>query len=167
MEVIDAEIGMFGPDRPCRHWGWLSREEPGPGHLFSPCPGIPEPERGQDMERTSLRPSVMCRNSYPYSLRVALGINDVDIPISVISEYPGIQEVKTWVLSGAPPILLNEKGIGILSLRVLVEVMKVTVAGRGIQIEVVLFDVFTMISLFPGKAKGTFFQDRVTAVPER
>ena len=48
----------------------------------------------------------------------------------------------------------------------MVVVAQVTVAGRGVDVEVALLDVLAAVALVAGQAKGAFLEDRVALIPE-
>ena len=50
-------------------------------------------------------------------------------------------------------------------MRVLVEVLHVGVGGSVIEVEVVLLDVFAVVSFSGGEAEGSFLQNGILAVP--
>ena len=61
---------------------------------------------------------------------------------------------------------LDQVAIGILRLRVLVQVLHVRVRRRAIDVKVVLLDVLAVIALAVGQPEQALFQDGIATVPE-
>ena len=65
------------------------------------------------------------------------------------------------------PVRLDQVRVGILALRVLVEVLHVRVRRRAVEVEVVLLDVLAVVALAVGQSEQALLQDGVALVPER
>src|SRR5262245_35352832 len=70
-------------------------------------------------------------------------------------------------MPAAGPVFLAERLVWKFRLRVLVNGLEVGVSGRGVDVEVDLFDVFGVITLRIREAEQPFLEVRVLAVPER
>ena len=65
------------------------------------------------------------------------------------------------------PVRLDQLVVGIGALRVLVEPLHVGVRRRGVEVEVVLLDVFAVVAFGVGQAEETLLENRIVAVPQR
>src|SRR5205085_517508 len=63
--------------------------------------------------------------------------------------------------------LLQQPGVGIGGLGILVQPLHVGVGRRGVEVEVILLDVFAVVALVAGQAEQALLEDRVLLVPER
>jgi hypothetical protein len=89
---------------------------------------------------------------------------DVEVPAGV--EDPGIEKLVFGVRLASCPVDRNQVGVREFGLRVLVEHPQVRRGGRGVEVEIVLLDVFTMITLGVREAEQPLLEDRVAAVPQ-
>ena len=70
-------------------------------------------------------------------------------------------------LPAPAPAGLDQVGVRVGRLRILVEVLHVRVGRRAVEVEVVLLDVLAVIALAVGQAEEALLEDRVLAVPQR
>src|SRR6266581_1683335 len=141
--------------------------EPGALASLVPGPGIPEPEAREHMEGSSVGAAILHGDADQDVLRRGLRILDRHIEVPPRLEGARLEKLELAVPSAAAAILLDDPGIGILGLRVLVEPLQVRVGGGGIEIEVVLLDVLAMIALGTRQTEVALLQDGVVPVPER
>src|SRR6266545_1215281 len=64
-------------------------------------------------------------------------------------------------------VIFDQPRIRKLGLRILVQVLDVRVRRRRVEIEVVLFDVFTVIAFAAGQTEYALFQNRIATIPQR
>ena len=132
-----------------------------------PGPGVPEPERRQYGERRRLRARVVHRHANEDVVRTRLRVLHLHVEVTTVVEDPGVEELELGLLAPAPRVLLDEARVRVLVLRVLVERPHVGVGRRGVEVEVVLLDVFAVVALGPREAEEPLLQDGVPPIPER
>src|SRR5919197_2802517 len=64
-------------------------------------------------------------------------------------------------------IFLHELTVGEGGLGAFVEILHVGVGRGRVEVEVIFLNVFPMVTLSATEAKEPFFQERITAIPER
>src|SRR5207302_11007826 len=87
--------------------------------------------------------------------------------VAIAVKYPRIEELILQVMPIALTVFLHELTVGEDGLRIFVEILHVRVGGGRVEVEVIFLHVFPMIALTATEAKEPFFQDRITAIPER
>jgi hypothetical protein len=98
--------------------------------------------------------------------RRGLGVFDKDVEISVFIESIGVDQLKFCIVLAPPAILFRQPGVRKHPLRILVEHLQVRMRRGSVQVVVDLLDVLAVIALAVGQPEQTFFQNRITAVPE-
>src|SRR5713101_2603159 len=156
---------MRGLDHRLRSLG--GAREARPLAAVVPCPGVPEPQRRQDVDRRGLGPAVRDGDANQDVLGRSFGVLDRDVEVPTFRKGSALQELELLLPPPAASVFLDEAGVGILALRVLVEPLHIGMGRCGIQIEVVLLDVLAMVALGTGEAEVALLEDRVAAVPER
>src|SRR5712691_1245950 len=131
-----------------------------------PCPGVPEPEAREHMEGSSLGAAILHGDADQDVLRRGLRILDRHIEVPPRLEGARLEKLELAVPSAAAAILLDEPGIGILGMRVLVEPLQVRVRGGGVEIEVVLLDVLAVIALGTRETEVALLQDGIASIPQ-
>ena len=159
-ERVLAQLGMGGQDRPAL------RAENRLLSLVSPRPGVPEPQRRDEVQPGRLLPAVVDRHLDQDVLRPLLGVLQEDIEVPVVRESPRVEELVLELLLRASPVRLDEVPVGELALGVLVEVLHVRVGRRRVDVEVVLLDVLAVVPLAVGEAERALLEDRIPPVPE-
>src|SRR5262249_16238974 len=135
------------------------------GSIWGPGPGVAKPERRQQMERGRFGASVPDADLNQQVLGRVLGILNEDVGVTVIVRDDSVEQL-IFTLATAPlPVGPHQIVIWVSPLRVLVEVLHVGVGRRGVQIEVILLAVLTMVAFIVGKAEEALFKDRVATVP--
>ena len=120
----------------------------------------------QDVERCRAWATVDGCDADAHILRISLGILDGNIKISVLGENSRIEQLVFQTTAGAGAIYIHQVFVGVLRMRVLVEIPHVGVSWRVIGVKIVLFDVFAVIAFAAGHSEKAFFQNRVFPVPE-
>ncbi len=160
-ERVIAQLGMGRRDRPA------DLAEDRFGALVPPRPGVPEPERRQDVDSRRLRTAVVDRHANQDVVRSRLGVFEEDVEVPVILEDPRVEQLVLELFPRPPPVRLEEIPVGELALRILVEVLHVRVGRRRVEVEVVLLDVLSVVPLAVGEPEHALLQDRVPLVPQR
>jgi hypothetical protein len=107
-------------------------------------PGIPEPQGRQQMQRRGFDAAVRRGDPDQDLLGRFLRIFDHDVEVAVIVEDLGVQQLVFRLGGLAPLVGLDEVGVGECALWILVEPLHVGMRRRGVEIEVVLLDVFVV-----------------------
>jgi hypothetical protein len=81
-------------------------------------------------------------------------------------EKAGINKLELEITLVASAILFYQSCVGKLALCVLVEVFHVGMRRCRVGIKIVLFYILAVIAFAAGEAEKTFFEDRITAVPQ-
>ena len=136
---------------------------PGP-HV--PGPRVPEPERGQEVQRRRLWAAVGGRDPDQDVVRVRLRVLDHDVEVAALAEDARVEQLELGIPAAAAAVLLDEPGVRVFGLRVLVEPAHVGMGRRAVQVEVVLLDVLAVIALRARQAEVAFLQDRIVLVPQ-
>ena len=132
-----------------------------------PRPGVPKPQRRQQVQTRLLRAPVVHRHLHQHVLRRRFGVLDENVEIAVVVEDAGIEKLVFELATAARPVGGRQVGVWVGRLWVLVEELHVRVGGRAVQVEVVLLDILAVVALGVGKPEHPLLQDRVTTVPQR
>src|SRR6516165_2103260 len=161
VQCVVAELRMSGEDGviPYRLQRWSCG-------IVPPGPGVSEPELWQQMDQRCFGSAVADVNLHQNIFRGGLGIFDKHIKVTVFVESFCVDQLELWVQFAPATIFFDKPSIGECPLRVLVKHLEISMRRRGIQVVVKLLRVFTVIAFAIGKAKKTFLQNRVPAVPE-
>ena len=141
--------------------------EPGARGPDLPRPGVPEPERRQQVQLGRLRTAVPDRQAHEDIVGRGLRVLDLDVEVPVLLEHAGVEQLE---LGGgaAPTAVFNDQAlVRVGPLGVLVEPLHVRVGRGGVEVEVILLDVLAVVTLDAAEAEEAFLEDRVPAVPER
>ncbi len=128
--------------------------------VISPRPGVPEPQRRQQVQPGGLGAAIVDRHPDEDVVRPGLGVFDEHVEVPVIVEDPRVDQFVLEFLPRAPLVRLHEVPVGVLPLRVLVDLLHVRVGGRRVDVEVVLLDVLAVVSLAVGEPEHPLLQDR-------
>jgi hypothetical protein len=99
-------------------------------------------------------------------LRGGLGILDEYIKVAVLIEHSRIDELILEVLPATVPVGLDQVGVGVRRLRILVEVFHIRMGRRTVEVEVILLDILTMVGFTVGQPEQAFLEDRILAIPQ-
>ncbi len=97
----------------------------------------------------------------------SLGVLDEDIEVTVVGEHARIQELVLRNIRAAAAVLGHQIRVREGALRIFVEHFQIRMRGGGVQIEIVLLDVFAVVALGVGHAEQAFLQNGIAAVPQR
>jgi hypothetical protein len=100
-------------------------------------------------------------------LRPRLRVFDEHVEVAVVRKDPGVEELVLGVESTASLVGFHQITVRVRTLRILVQILHVRVRGRAVEVEVVLLDVLSVISLAVGQAEQPFLDDGVVAIPKR
>ena len=166
VQVARAQLGMGRGHhaRPLAARAGGERRLRGPG---GPRPGVPEPERGQEVHGGRLRPAVPDADPDEDVLRRRLRVFDEHVEVPVVVEDAGVDQLEFGLVARAVGVRGHELVVRIRPLRVLVEVLHVRVGRSAVEVEVVLLHVFAVVALAVGQAEEALLEDRVLPVPER
>src|SRR5689334_4684024 len=76
-----------------------------------------------------------------------LGVLDEHVEVAILVEDTGVEQLILWLAAAASAIRRDKVGIGKWGLGILIEVLHVGMGGSAIQVEVILFDVLSVITL--------------------
>ena len=132
-----------------------------------PRPLVAEPQRRQHVQLGRFRAAVVDGDLDQDVLGRLLGILDEHVEVAVLVEHARIEQLVLELVPAPAAAGLDQIGVGIGRLRILVEVLHVRVGRRAVEVEVVLLDVLAVIALAVGQPEQAFLEDRVLAVPQR
>src|ERR1700694_5180637 len=118
------------------------------------------------MQRSAVRSAIVRRHPQEQRVFILLGDLDDDVEVAAIVEDAGVDQLELRIVTAAAPVLFDQPPVRKLPLRILVKHPLVRVTGKGIEIEVALFDVFSMIALTGYDAEVALLQDRLPRAPE-
>ena len=158
-----AEVVVLGANGRPRHNAQL-----GPCRGVAPRPGVTEPQVRQHMQRGRCRASVNGRDPAEEG-RSGFGILNEYVEVAALLEDLPQRIDQLELARGAipPPVLLDQKGVGVRDLRVLVEHPHVGVGRCAIEVEIVLFNILAVIALWARQAEESLLEDGVVPIPER
>src|SRR5262249_41645215 len=134
--------------------------------LPAPRPEIAKPEVRQNVQWGCFRAAVERFDANANVFRIELGVLNHDVEVTICVENPRVEKLELESLARAAAVFADEPTIRKLALRVLVEEAHVGMRRRVIEVEVVLLDVFTMVTFRRRQSEEAFLEDRVLAVPE-
>src|SRR5215469_4134495 len=133
--------------------------------ITAPRPCVPEPNCRQEPQVCFLWPPIYGSDLDEDVFASSLCIFGENIEIAALIENSRIEQFILEVTAVSLAVFLNNFRGGKLSLRVLVHRLHVRVCRRGIQVEVVLLDVFSMVAFVAGETEQTLLEDGIAAVP--
>ncbi len=134
--------------------------------IFARRPGIAEPNCRKHMQLRSLRTAIAHLDLDQHVLGRSFGILDEYIEITIIVEHTRVEQLEFHFGASASCVAFDDLIVGICILRVFVQILKIGMGRRRIEIEVVFLDIFAMIAFAVGKSEQTLLEDRVLAVPK-
>src|SRR2546426_4062541 len=132
----------------------------------APDPGVPKPERRQNVKVAGSRPAICDRNTNQDIVGRALGVLGKNIEVAVLLKYSRVHQLKLRCISSPAPVLRNQPPVRELTLRIFVERLQVGSGRSGIQIEILLLHVFAVVAFRAGQTEKPLLENRVTAIPE-
>ena len=136
------------------------------GRRAVPRPGVAVPELRQHVQGVGVRPGVGHADRHEQVERRGLGVVDVDHPVAVAVEHPGVQQLELRVEPPAAGVLLDQPLVGERGARVVVAPPVPGVAGHRVEEPPVLLGVLAVVALVAGQAEDALLEDRVAAVPQ-
>src|SRR5262249_44435465 len=94
------------------------------------------------------------------------GVLHEHVEVAILVEDARVEELVLELVAAAPPVRLHQVGVGIARVLVLVEELQERVGRRVVEAEVVLLDVFAVVSFAVCEPEEPFLQNRVLAVPQ-
>src|SRR5215472_6827167 len=161
-----TQFGVRGGDHTIACPGWYLLEH-GPRDTLSRGPNISEPERRKQIERSGLGPAIENRDSNQDVFRSLLGVFHQHIEIAILFKDASIDQLVLKFVPRSFPVGFYQVVVWERSLRIFVEIFHVGVRWCAVQIEVVLLNIFAVITFAVCQAEEALFQDGVLAVPQR
>ena len=163
-ECLVARVNQPGADL-AQDWSFGCAKSTAVGVVAPPGPGVAEPERRQQVERRWIGSVVGGRDADDQVGWSRFGVLHVHVEVAVFGKNARVHQLVLRLVPAPPAVLRQQVGIWEGAMRVLVECPHVGVARRRVEIEVVLLDVFAVITLWSCQAKQPLFEDRVCFVP--
>ena len=134
--------------------------------LVTPVPKIAQPQRGNQAQLGFISAAVDHANANEQVFRAGFGVINENVEVAVVIKNAGLNQLVFGLITTAPAVLLHQVLVGEFLLRVLVQPPHEAV-GWGVELmkEIVL-EVFAVVALAIGQAKGALFQDGITAIPK-
>src|SRR5258705_3757515 len=133
---------------------------------MTPRPVVSEPETREHMKAGRIGPSVANRDAHQNVIRSFLSVFEKDVEVAVVIEDTCIDKLVLEVMARTFAICLDKIYVRVRTLRILIEVFHVAVCGCRVEVEVILLNVFAVVSLTVSKSEEALFKDRVALVPE-
>ena len=130
-------------------------------------PGVPEPQRGEQVDRRRLGAAVADGDAGQQVGRAGLGVVDLDVEVAAVVEDAGVQQLVLRVTEATGPVGRQQVVVREGRLRVLVPPAHPRVGGHVVDVEVVLLHVLAVVALGVGQAEQALLEDRVLTVPQR
>ena len=119
------------------------------------------------MQQVGLQSGVGHRDCHQDVGRIRLGVRDVDNPIAVVVEDPGIEQLVFRIELAAPAVLVEQQLVRERALRIVITPHVPGVTGQRVEVPPILLDVLAVIGFCARQAERTLFEDRVPSVPQR
>lgn len=156
--------------------------------LMAPSPGISEPDMGNDVQRSSFRSTVVCRDPEEQLVRIVrlfCSFNE-DVKIAIILERIRVNDVELSLVLASGGVLVDQLFVRESSLGKFVEVFHVgltsrlariegvgkdhaelTMGRRIVEVKMGFLERLSMIALGVAQTKEPLLQEVVLLVPER
>ena len=95
-----------------------------------------------------------------------LGIFHKHIEVAIAIEDSRIEELVFHVASAAPFAVRDQVIVGKCGMGIFIQVLHVGMSWRAVQIEVILFDILTMVAFAIRQSKEALFEDWIVAIPQ-
>ncbi len=164
MEPAPAERLVLGLDDGVAPAG--SRAEQRPLRPVVPGPRVPEPEGRDQVEGGRVRAAIGRAHADQEVVDSRLRVLDGDVPVAVVVEDAGVEELELRRPAGPPAVFLEQRLVREGGLRILVEALHVRVRGRGVEVEVALLHVLAVVAFLAGETEQALLEDPIAAVPE-
>src|SRR5262245_23617550 len=97
----------------------------------------------------------------------AFRVFNKDVEVAVVIESSGVVQLEFRLAAAASPVFVDQLTVWEFSLRILVKHPHITMRRRGIEIEVILLGIFSVIAFVSGQSEYAFLQNRIAPVPQR
>ena len=164
VEPEGAQLAVGGLDRAAAVVA--DGPQQGPFAPSAPGPGVPEPQRRQYVQRGVIRPAVVHGDLEQNVLGRRLRVFGFDVEVPAVIEDAGVDQLVFGVRHAAGPVDRHQVGVGEFGLRVFVEHPQVRRGRGGVEVEVALLDVLTVVALGVGEPEKPLLQERVALVPQ-
>src|SRR2546425_2669524 len=134
--------------------------------VLTPGPGVAEPQCRQDTKPGRFGPTIVHGNANEDVFRASLRVLHEHVKVPIVAEGARIEQLVLELFPRSSAVRVDQVPVGILPLRVLVEILHVRVGGRAVEVEVVLLDVLAMVRLTVGESEQALVQDGVPLVPQ-
>src|SRR5262249_45061222 len=85
---------------------------------------------------------------------------------TVVIEDVGIKQFEFRLIFSASPVFLDQSAVWKLRLWILVQILHVRVCRRAVEIEVVLLNIFAVVTFIAGQTEDPLFENRITLIPQ-
>jgi len=130
-------------------------------------PPVAEPQRGEQVQLGGVGPGVADAHTQAQVLRPGLRVVDLDVPVAVVGQRVGVEQLVLGVAEPAAGVLLDEVLVGEGALGIDVAPAHPGVRRRGVEVPPVLLGVLAVVALVAREAEDPLLEDRVLPVPER
>ena len=130
-----------------------------------PAPGIAQHQLRDQMQRGGLRTPVPGRDLHQDVAGFGLCIFDVHVEVTVVGEYPRVEQLIFRDGGAAARIFGHQIRIGVGALRIFVKHLQIRVGGCGVKIKVLFFDILAVIALGIGESEQALLENRIPAIP--
>ena len=124
--------------------------ESGTWSMRRPGPGVAKPDGRQDMKFRKIRPPVMGGNPDQDVLVRRFGIFEKHVEIPVVIKHTRVHQLIFPIVFAPLPVFFDQLGIGKGVLGIFIQKLHVGMRRCGVQVKVILFDVFPVIAFVPG-----------------
>ena len=135
--------------------------------IVSPRPGVAEPDCRKQGQLSFGRTTIARRDFDQNIFDARFCVFGNNVEISVFVERARFEEFVLVVVLSPPAVFFYQLAVGEFALRIFVQALHIRVGRRGIEIEVVLLDVFAVIAFVAGEAEQPFLQNWIFAIPHR
>src|SRR5205809_1869259 len=151
--------------------GWAAGCAGGGSHertrlILVPCPGVSKPDGREQIQWRQLGSTIRDGDTNQDILHISLRILDKDVKVAILVKDSGTQQLEFGILASASAVLFDQSCVGILLLRILVEILHVRVCRRAVEIKIVLFDVLAVVAFASSETKQPFLEYGVPSVPQ-
>src|SRR5262249_6256296 len=103
------------------------------------------------MQRRRAWPVIGRGDADGHCLRRSFRVANFEVEIAAFVEHTSVEQREGWLLTRTARVFLDQPGVRVFSLRILVEIAHPAVRGRGVEVEVVLLDILPVIALIAGE----------------
>src|SRR5262245_39229817 len=111
------------------------------------------------MNGRRLRPPVVDSDLDQDVLGSRLGILNKDVEVAILSEDTRVEQLVLEFVTRTFPVRLDQIPVGKRSLWIFVKILQIGMRRSGVQVEVILLDVFAVITLAVRQSEQPLFED--------